>query len=183
MPQRSLPFLLLITLNIEPVLSQNQLKKIDQQKIINRYEYLGMMPDYHTISKDVIQTIVYVNLTPTQAMLFKRVLHGMNAYKPEEVGSMHWDKKRRIKKVWKRGQNVINRMKQRLTNKRVNQVLNDSVWAHTSVIKQLTNMSIDITDDTLINRLSLKDLGIQYEDLIIKFYHEGLLPKNYFELK
>jgi hypothetical protein len=165
------------------MLSANQLKKIDQQKIVNRYEYLGMMSDYHTVSKEVVQTIVYINLTPTQSMLFKRVLHGMNAYKPEEVSSMHWDKKRRIKKVWKRGQNVINRMKQRLTNKRVNQVLNDSVWAHTSVIKQLTNMSIDMTDDTLINRLSLKDLGIQYEDLIIKFYHEGLLPKNYFELK
>jgi hypothetical protein len=165
------------------MLSQDQLRKINQQKIINRYEYLGMMSDYHTISKDVVQTIVYTNLTPTQAMLFKRVLHGMNAYKADEIGTMHWDKKRRIKKVWKRGQNVINRMKQRLTNKRANQVLTDSVWGHTSVIKQLTSISIDITDDTLVNRMSLKDLGIQYEDLIIKFYYEGLLPKNYFELK
>jgi hypothetical protein len=74
-------------------------------------------------------------------------------------------------------------MKQRLTNKTANKVLNDSVWGHTSVIKQLTAISIDITDDTLVNRMSLKDLGIQYEDLIIKFYYEGLLPKNYFELK
>ena len=30
-----------------------------------------------------------------------------------------------------------------------------------------------------INKMTLKDLDITYEDLVIKFMSEGLLPKNY----
>ena len=33
------------------------------------------------------------------------------------------------------------------------------------------------------NNISLKDLGIKYEDVILKFISEGLLPKNYLSLK
>ena len=172
------------------MLSQQQIQQLksNQQSVmleyrIERYQYLGILKEYQLHPPSIVNSLDYTKLNQYQVFLFKRVLHGMNAYKAEEISTMHWDKKRRIKKVWKRGQNVINRMKQRLTNKRANKLLNDSVWAHTSVIKQLTIIPIDITDDSLINRMSLKDLGIQYEDLIIKFYYEGLLPKNYFELK
>ena len=34
-----------------------------------------------------------------------------------------------------------------------------------------------------INKFTLKELGITYECLIVKFISEGLLPKNFFELK
>ena len=33
------------------------------------------------------------------------------------------------------------------------------------------------------NKMTLKELGLTYEDLIIKFIGKGLLPKNYFSLK
>ena len=33
------------------------------------------------------------------------------------------------------------------------------------------------------NKLTLKECGIEYEHLIIKFITEGLLPKNYFNIK
>ena len=31
--------------------------------------------------------------------------------------------------------------------------------------------------------MTLKELGLNYEDLIIKFISVGLLPKNYFSLR
>ena len=34
-----------------------------------------------------------------------------------------------------------------------------------------------------INKLSFKTFGIGYEHLIIKFIANGLLPKNFFEIK
>ena len=33
------------------------------------------------------------------------------------------------------------------------------------------------------NILTLKDLGITYEDVILKFISEGLLPKNFLSLQ
>lgn len=163
-------------------LTLDQIAKINKTRATNRYEYLGMLSDYQTVSKNLTQTIVYTELNATQAFLFKRVLHGLNAYNQEDIGTMHWDKKRRIKKVWRRAQAVINRMKQRITNQRANEVLQASVWRDTAIIKSLMSVSVEEVDDQFINRMPLKTLGIKYEDLIIKFYAEGLLPKNYFQL-
>lgn len=168
-----------MNLTIEQI---EKITKANNTRAINRYEYLGMLSDYQTVSKNLTQTIVYTELNATQAFLFKRVLHGLNAYNHDEVKDMHWDKKRRIKKVWRRAQDVINRMKQRITNQRANEVLEASVWRDTPIIKALMNVPVEETDDKFINRMPLKTLGIKYEDLIIKFYAEGLLPKNYFQL-
>jgi hypothetical protein len=40
----------------------------------------------------------------------------------------------------------------------------------------------EILDD-YTNTMSFKDLGITYEDVILKFMSLGLLPKNYLQLK
>ena len=37
---------------------QEQLLKLNQQKLINRYDYLGILGTYQTISKDIYQPIV-----------------------------------------------------------------------------------------------------------------------------
>ena len=33
------------------------------------------------------------------------------------------------------------------------------------------------------NKLTLKEMGIEYEHLIVKFIDEGLLPRNFFDIK
>ena len=164
------------------MLTIEQLNKIKTQRDIERYTYLGMLSDYQTVSNNLVQEIVYKELNTHQTFLFKRVLHGLNAYKnQEEIENMHWDKKRRVKKVWRRAQRVINRFKQTICNKRSNEVL--SVFSHSPLAKQIMSVPVEETDDQFINKMTLKELGIKYEDLIVKFYSEGLLPKNYFELK
>ena len=70
-----------------------------------------MLSEYQLFIKEPRQTLVYTKLNPTQHFLFKRILHGLKMYEREEVAKMHWDKKRRVTKVWKRGQHVINELK------------------------------------------------------------------------
>ena len=161
-------------------ITQTQLVKLQQQREIERYTYLGMLSDYQTVSNKLVQEIVYTQLNTQQVFLFKRVLHGLNAYKSDQLENMHWDKKRRVKRVWMKAQRVINRFKQTICNKRSNEVL--AAFDHSKLAKQIMSVSVEETDDQFINKMTLKELGIKYEDLIIKFYHEGLLPRNYFEL-
>lgn len=163
------------------MLTHTQIKKLKSQRDIERYTYLGMLSDYQTVSDKLVQTIVYKELNTHQAFLFKRVLHGLNAYNNQEIENMHWDKKRRVKKVWRRAQKVINRFKQTICNKRSNEVL--AMFDHSPLAKSIMSIPVEETDDQFINKMSLKVLGIKYEDLIIKFYNEGLLPKNFFDLK
>ena len=77
-----------------------------------RYEYLGILNEYQTIAEKHNEPIDYTKLNPKQHFLFKRVLHGLNIYDKSDVSKMHWDKKRRITKVWKRSQDIINEWKQ-----------------------------------------------------------------------
>lgn len=162
-------------------ITQEQINKLKRQNRINRLEYLGILNDYQTISKDLVQTVVYSELSQQQHFLFKRVLHGLNVYKPEELEKMHWDKKRRVKKVWRRAQRVINNWKQMICNKRSNEIL--SIFTSSKLAKDIISTPVNETDHNFINNMKLKTLGITYEDLIIKFIAEGLLPNNYYSLK
>jgi hypothetical protein len=114
--------------------------------------------------------------------LFKRVLHGLNVYKPEEVTKLHWDKKRRITKVWKRGQREINAWKQTLCNKRINAYLRKT-FPHSPLALFIADIPAEETLDDYKNTMTFKDLGISYEDIILKFMSVGLLPNNFFTIK
>ena len=146
-----------------------------------RYAYLGLLSEYQTQPKNLVQTICYTKLNPHQHFLFKRVLHGLNVYKPEEVQKMHWDKKRRIKKVWQRGQNELNMWKQVICNKRSNEIFR--IFTNSSLAKGFVNASINDVDLTYKNKISLKDLGLTYDDLILFYISKGLLPKDFLSLK
>ena len=163
------------------MLTKTQVKKIKDQNRINKLEYLGILNDYQTISKNLVQTVIYSELNQHQHFLFKRVLHGLNVYTPEEINKLHWDKKRRVKKVWRRAQRVINSWKQMICNKRANEIL--SIFTSSKLAKDLASVPVNETDEQFINTMSLQTLGIKYEDLIIKFISEGLLPNNYYSLK
>jgi len=163
------------------MLNKEQIQKIERERRLNKLEYLGILNDYQTITKGLVQTVIYSELNQQQHFLFKRVLHGLNVYKPEELEKMHWDKKRRVKKVWRRAQRVINSWKQMVCNKRSNEIL--SIFTSSKLAKSIVETPVDETDSNFINNMKLKTLGITYEDLIIKFIAEGLLPNNYYSLK
>jgi len=171
------------------MLSQNQKENLKEQKAIlklqkreERFMYYGIYESY-CANKNNIKKLDYMKLNPQQHFLFKRVLHGLNAYSKEEIIKMHPQKKKRIIKVWRKGQNVINEWKQIVCNKRFNNFLYITFGDKSPMIKDLLNVPVTEIDPSYINRVSLKDLGIKYEDVILKFIDAGLLPKNFLSLK
>ena len=99
------------------MLNETQLIKIKSKKVISHLNYLDLLKDFESLNLQTNKSIKYTRLNPKQHFLFKRVLHGLKMYDKQEVTDMHWDKKRRIIKVWKRGQSVINEWKQSLSYK------------------------------------------------------------------
>ena len=171
------------------MLSQKQLQKLNQQQQVNllklreeRYQYYGLLSEYQLHPESIVNSLNYSKLNKYQVFLFKRVLHGLNVYKPEEVKKLHWDKKRRITKVWKRGQREINAWKQTICNKRVNAYLSNT-FKHSPLAQYIANIPASEVLDDYTNTMSFKELGMTYEDVILKFMSLGLLPKNYLELK
>ena len=169
------------------MLSQEQYQKIKpkldnltEKRQEERYLYLGILAEYQLIKKDLTQPIVYTKLNPHQHFLFKRTLHGLKMYKQEEVVKMHWDKKRRITKVWKRGQEVINEWKQWLCYKQVQPIFR--IFTKSELGRAIYETPFEYLSDYK-NKMTLKELDLTYEDLILKFIGVGLLPKNYFSLK
>lgn len=166
----------MLTENQKKVLKTNlEIAKIASRK--SRYEYLGLLSEYQLHSKSV-DKLNYKSLNPYQHFLFKRVLHGLNIYSKDEIQKMHWDKKRRIKKVWSKGQHCINEMKQYL----VYQITNQIFAVFRPEVKEAFSHPFEYNPE-IRNTSTLKELGLTYEDLIIKFMSEGLLPKNFLDLQ
>ena len=157
-----------------------KLEILNQEREKARYTYLGMLSEYQILKEDLKQPIVYTKLNPHQHFLFKRILHGLKMYKPNEIENMHWDKKRRITKVWKRGQNTINELKQYVAFQQVKPIFR--IFAKSNLGKELYEMPFEYISDYR-NKMTLQELGINYEDVILKFMGKGLLPTNYLSVR
>jgi hypothetical protein len=170
------------------MLSPEQIQKINQNISENkfkqreeRYMYLGILSEYQLHMNNYSNEIVYTKLNPHQHFLFKRVLHGLKVYSQEDISKMHWDKKRRIKKVWIRGQKEINIWKQTICNKNINNFLR--LFYNSKLIKEIIDIPTDEINEHYKNNISFKDLNIKYEDVILFYMSKGLLPRNFIILK
>ena len=170
------------------MLSAEQITKLQEEQSksllsyqLQRYHYYGILEEYQTHPESLINSFEYKRLNPYQHFLFKRVLHGLNVYTKEEITKLHWDKKRRITKVWKRSQKEINAWKQTICNKRVNRLFKKT-FTGSSVAYIVSIPCNEILED-YNNTLTFKELNIEYEDVILYFMSKGLLPKNYLTLK
>ena len=104
----------------------------------------------------------------------------LRCIKKEEVEQMHWDKKRRITKVWKRSQHVLNEFKQYISYKQIQPIFR--IFAKSKLGREIYETPFEYLSDYR-NKMTLKELGINYEDVILKFMSVGLLPKNYLSVK
>jgi hypothetical protein len=169
------------------MLSQNQESQVQESKnllsqTLQRYHYYGLLEEYQLHSNLIANGFQYNKLNSYQHFLFKRVLHGLNVYSTEEVEKLHWDKKRRITKVWKRSQKEINAWKQMICNKKANDYFKNT-FKSCSIIEYILSVPVTEVLDDYNNKLTFKDLDITYEDVILLFMSKGLLPKNYLILK
>ena len=161
------------------MLDKNQANKIKLQQRKDRYEYMGLLTEYQLVM-NTGSFVEYTKLNPKQHFIFKRVLHGLKMYNEAEIAKMHWDKKRRITKVWKRGQEVINELKQWVAYKQVQPIFR--IFAKSELGRAIYESEFEYLPDYR-NKHTLKDLGLNYSDLILKFMSVGLVPKNFYSLK
>tara|TARA_Y100000593_G_scaffold93719_1_gene189708 strand:+ start:388 stop:864 length:477 start_codon:yes stop_codon:yes gene_type:complete len=156
--------------------TEKQLETIKVSQFKSKLKRLDILNEYMQYER----VIDYSKLNPQQHFLFKRILHGLKMYTKDEIDKMHWDKKRRIIKVWKRAQDVINKWKQLVCYKDSNEIF--SIFTESKLGKAIYEMPFEYLPDYR-NKLTLKQCGIEYEHLIVKFIDEGLLPKNFLNIK
>jgi hypothetical protein len=118
--------------------------------------------------------------TAYQNYLYKRALYGLDALTEKELATMCSKKKQRIISVYKRAQVTLNKFKQQVTTQYSNAIFNK--FFPNSPITQFL-LADNETDEKFKNTLTFKDLGIEKQDIIAIFIAEGILPKNFLDLK
>ncbi len=147
----------------------------------NRVEYTGDYSDKQTIGHKYQQPS-FNSYNNYQIFLYNRALHGLDAYTPEEVKKMHWDKRKRITSVHERCKLVINRWKQTLIIDKTNEVLT-KLLPNAMVTKLLVSPRNMRIDDKYNANIPLKTLGISKQQIIDKLMDEKILPKDFYQLK
>jgi len=154
----------------------NELKKRPQ-----RFYYLGDLADYQL--KAFEKEYVYYEIdsySAYQNYLYKRALYGLNALEKEELNSICNKKKQRISKVYVKGQTAINIYKQKLTNISTNFLF--KILFPNSPLTEFFLNNTEV-DSEFKNVLTFKDLKINKDKIVSIFMAEGILPKNFHELK
>jgi hypothetical protein len=153
------------------------------EKLKNRkekFEYTGKLAEYQLLSQNTVMQYEIDTYSSYQNYLYKRALYGLSAITEKELESMCSKKKQRINKVYLKGQSVINVYKQKLTNTYSNSLF-ITLFPNSGVTKYL--ISNEDIDPNFKNTLTFKDLKISKDNVIDLFIKEGVLPKNFIELK
>lgn len=116
-----------------------------------------------------------------QNFLYNRALHGLSIYSQDEISKMSIEKKKRINKSHKKCQNVVNLLKQEVTN----QLANDFFvrwFPEMEITKSLVNYFGTTGHEDHINNMSFKLLKISKPLVIARLIETKLLPKNFNQL-
>lgn len=115
-----------------------------------------------------------------QNYLYKRALYGLSSLSQDELSTMCNKKRQRIINVYNKAQAVLNIAKQKATIHYTN-LLFKSLFPNSP----LTEMFLENTetDVNFKNTLTFKDLNINKDKIISIFISEGILPKNFMDLK
>jgi hypothetical protein len=125
--------------------------------------------------------IQYDSLNDYQNFLYNRALFGLAVYSQEEIKLMRWDKRKRIVKVHRRAQLVLNVWKQQIVN--AWSTVFFMTWFPKTLITQTLIETTNDTDPAFVNKMSFKSLRITKTQVVNKLIVEGILPPNFYELK
>jgi len=117
-----------------------------------------------------------------QNFLYKRALIGVGVYSKEEINEMSNEKLKRINKIHRKTQTILNLWKQELMISKSNKMIK-SLFTNVEygLMKEILNNNF--IDKDFICTLSFKDLGITKAQVINRLITEKILPKNFHELK
>lgn len=162
--------------------SQN-IKKLNNRK--QKFTYVGSLEEFQLYGSN-FKGKAYSRYerdpyNKYQNFLYKRAMFGLKMYTPEEIKDMHWQKKKRIKKVHKRTQNILNIWKQQIVIAKTN-TLFQFMFPKSILAQKLIELGSE-TDSEYKNNLSFKELKISKEDIVFKLQGEGILPHDFLKLK
>lgn len=149
------------------------------EKRKERFEYVGKLEEYQLTPKRTMVQYELDQYSSYQNYLYKRALYGLSSITEQELATMCSKKKKRIERVYLKGQQVINLHKQKLTNSITN-LLFERLFPQSPLTEFF--LSNTETDEKFKNTLNFKDLNITKDDIIRIFIEEGVLPKNFMEI-
>jgi len=149
------------------------------QKVV----YEGRLGSYQKYGNNLKQNVSYERDTfnSYQNFLYKRALFGLAVYTQEELGKMHSDKRKRIEKVHKRAQHVLNLWKQELANQWATALLSKLFW-HSKLVEDVEEKFGHEGDPDYISKLDFKSLGVNKEQIVTKLIKEKILPNDFYQL-
>lgn len=151
---------------------QNKKQKFNYSGSLENYQLHGERPTVMQYETD--------GYSQYQNYLYKRALYGLNALSEQELAVMCGKKRQRIINVHKKGQQVLNTLKQQITIQYTN-LLFQRLFPNSPLTDAF--LSCTETDDKFKNTLTFKDLNITKEQIITVFINEGILPKNFSSLE
>jgi hypothetical protein len=116
-----------------------------------------------------------------QNFLYNRALYGLSIYLLDEVMLMPLEKKKRIIKIHKKSQKIMNLWKQEIVNTLANKLFTD-IFPDMEITKCLVKYYGTEGDPEYVNNMSFKLLKISKEQIISKLIETKILPKNFNEL-
>jgi hypothetical protein len=146
-----------------------------------KFMYKGKLEEYQIYAKqNTVTEYQSGSYTEYQNYLYNRALNGLRALSKDELETLNNKKKQRITRVYVKAQTAINLYKQSLTNKITNRIF-DSLFPQ-SPIAEFFKQNTEV-DSKFKNKLKFKELGIEKEDIIELFISQGILPRNFRDLK
>ena len=119
-------------------------------------------------------------LNNRQNFLYHRALFGLSMYKQEEIVAMSKAKRKRIIRVQKRAQKILNIWKQQRLIHMTNTFFK-TIFPDAPLAKDIVN-SVEV-DEGFKCTLSFKALGISKNMIVKKFLEEKILPVDFYEIK
>lgn len=157
---------------------------MNNRKLVGQFEYQGKLEEFqlngskHKGKRYTEYEVLHLN--EYQNFLYKRAMMGLKIYSPEELSSMHEEKKKRIKKVFNRTQRVLNIYKQEVVNRLTNNIF-ITLFPNSPITKALTE-DLCYTDPEFVNTLDLRTLGLTKRNIVDRLIESKILPKNFYEL-
>ena len=165
-----------------------KLNSLQELKVLsnNASEYRGRLSNYQTEGSTQngkrYARAEHIHFTEYQKRLYNRAIFGLSVYSKHEIKNMHSHKRKRIVKVNKKAQSSINILKQEKVNKLCDRIYN-VLFPKSKLAKKMLSLQEVDTDPTYINNLDLKSLRITRRCIADRFIQDGVLPKNFYDLK
>lgn len=163
---------------------EKNLKLVPIYSTRNLPEYKGKLNDYHINGHSKKINYNNTNFNTYQNLLYNRVMYGLAVFSKEEIEQMHWEKKKRVKKVHVRTKTTLNLWKQEIVNNVFQKFFRPKfINSNCEFGKEFINLYQNDIDPKIETSISFATLGITKKQIISKLIKENILPKNFHELK